>query len=206
MTRLFKAGLCAVGALLATAAIAVTAQASEQISSSTTATVATSPSLVFTASSAIGNISITCRVELESTISSEPIPNTAGALVGRVTAVRIANASNGERLCDSNVGLVGVEVLNLPWHIRLVRLVLGERGTLVVLGASFNLTLLNLGFSCLYGDDVNADGELVGGSTLTTLQTDQDGIPLVSGGIFCPSTGGLEGVFNLSPTITLTLI
>lgn len=197
--------LPSIAAIAALLALSGAAQASETIESSESATTATSPSLSIMWSSILGGISARCRVSLALEGIEQEIPNIGGALIARVSDAEISNTSGSERLCDSNIGPQGVELLGLPLHVRLVRVVLGESVSLVFPSFAVNFRWLNLGFECLYVGDLTMDGQLVGGSALTTLAANQTGIPLVSGSILCPSSFGLEGVFSLSPALSLSL-
>jgi len=166
--------------------------------------------LTFTASGQ----SIICEVVLTGEIQ-RAIPKTAGALVGRITAVEIQRRR--PETCTKTAGLRVITnitaELTLPWHIR-YQAILGTlpRITgilLIVLRTGFLLDFTDIlarNFRCLYEPDLGVLGEVVAGkvSSLRILRQVLTGRELPGGR--CPEAAELAGEFRLEPAQELILL
>lgn len=197
----------AVVALAATTVLALSASGAtaSPITADPTSTRLIADDLVFT--DANETATVICDVSLGAELQGS-IENSAGARVGTV--------SEGDVLsCSENEAVILGETL--PWLVHLaaaVELPVGPSSSanLEVIGAAFEVEVLNGAANCLYlsteESPVVVTGRLDGASQLTllTVLTEHE-IPVFrrSGpfGFLCPSQGLLEGEFALEPPVTL---
>ncbi|HEX4804591.1 MAG TPA: hypothetical protein VFU94_01715 [Conexibacter sp.] len=146
-------------------------------------------------------ITITCNLTLRGTVTSSRVPKVAGTSYGAITAVSIGRCSGGT-----------AAVLGLPWPVTydailgtLPEGVTGVQLTIERTGFALN----TLGLECLYGGTLTSLLAVTGRNPYTTgLYAIPSGssVPLVRGGILCPTTGTMTGTFGISPTQTVTRI
>jgi hypothetical protein len=197
--------------LLLTAAVAMVAMAFA-VSNASAYDVSVSPAGGITADSssltfsdAGGLINIVCPVTLDGTLDSGPITIAAGNPFGTIDGVTIGACRGG-----SAVALIGD-----PWPLQINR-VLGTlpnaaTGLLFdVVGASFELTVSIFGIPvrCLYSGTAGALMGATGSNPYTTSGTISvlgNTVPKAGGSSVCPSSGRLNGTFNLDPQQTLTI-
>lgn len=204
--RIFKALFVGVLALAAFAMAASTASAATATPSTTAISGVSANTLTFTG----GGLTITCPFTLNGSLPSS-ISSTVltDVTIGAVTSGAPGTPCTGA----SALAFLGLDPRATPptsWTIR-ATIVLNADGTIdtsvIFKNAQFLLTVPIAG-SCLYAGDVTATKRFpVGTNPLTLAQLDfsQQEVPKVSGGILCPSRGGLNGAVDLQPDLSITL-
>lgn len=150
-----------------------------------------------------GETAIECEVTLEGSLRNTLLNKVAGTVFGEVTAVRIDNP----RCTGGTVSAV----LGLNWRMTYSSITgtLPERVTAI----SFDLGTVGfrlsgfLGVECLYGGTVRGNSIAVTGAnpyTAGRIRAGTNQLPRVSGSIFCPREGSMNGSFNLEPTQRIT--
>lgn len=197
--RLFKLLFASVLVVAAFTAAAGTASAATITPSTTAIRGVSAGTLTFTG----GGLTITCPFTLNGTLGSSitsPSPVT-NAVIGAVTG-----GTPGTPCTGAN----GLRFLNFSWTIE-ITIILSATGVEVwtkFRNAQFLLDVPIAG-SCLYAGDVVARRTFPAGTTRATLpQLDfaAQTVPKSSGGILCPSSGGLNGSVDLQPDLIIIII
>jgi hypothetical protein len=194
MRKSAKLGLLALvtaimAALAASPASAITVEGGEEITAS-------SERLVLLSEGGIVNPAITCEVTLTGSIEAEI---EEGEVVGDTDNVVVNSCTGGTARPISPFG----------WDIFLNEIVLSEAnsgsGNLTQRGVSFEVTVA--GVNCRFGGSTNFVLPASGSPLVaTTLDTTRELTLVDTGGsILCPPRGGLQGTFELDPSLTLIL-